>query len=215
MIVNLFPLPIFPAKLECCVCTTRKYMVSIYFINYNSRISFCAAVWTNVSPINRKIHRVRLRIRFEAKKYRGRGGNTCSDIGRNTVWKELQVILQISREWEMAWCFSEMRLAVHLHVCLFNLLQFIGLWFFFFFLHSFNLYWIFQKGTVKSKEMFTFGLGLCQKVGQYLELRLLSPTLLMIFESPNNISIQFCAGSSSTHVILGLGASVCVFLYVA
>ena len=133
MIVNLFPLPIFPAKLECCVCTTRKYMVSIYFINYNSRISFCAAVWTNVSPINRKIHRVRLRIRFEAKKYRGRGGNTCSDIGRNTVWKELQVILQISREWEMAWCFSEMRLAVHLHVCLFNLLQFIGLWFFFFF----------------------------------------------------------------------------------
>ena len=85
MIVNLFPLPIFPAKLECCVFTTQKYMVSIYFINYNSRINFCAAVWTNVSPVNRKIHRVRPHIRFEAKKYRGGGGNTCSDISRNTV----------------------------------------------------------------------------------------------------------------------------------
>ena len=26
-----------------------------------------------------------------------------------TLWKELQVILQISREWEMDWWFSKMR----------------------------------------------------------------------------------------------------------
>lgn len=183
MIVNLFPLPIFPAKLECCVFTTQKYMVSTYFINCNSHINFCAAVWTNVSPINKKIHRVRPHIRFEAKKYTERGGNMCSDITRNTVWKEMQVILQISRKWEMAWCFSKMRLAGHLRVYFFNLQQFIGLWFFLIFFHSFNLYWIFQKGTEKTKGKLTFSLGLYQKVGHYLELRLLRPTLLMIFES--------------------------------
>ena len=66
---------------------------------------------------------------------------------------------------------------------------------------------------MKTKEKLTFGLGLCQKVGQYLELRLLRPMLLMRFESPNDIPVPFCARSSSTHVILGVGASICVFLY--
>ena len=66
---------------------------------------------------------------------------------------------------------------------------------------------------MKTKEKLTFGLGLCQKVGQYLELRLLRPTLLMRVESPNNIPVPFCARSSSARVILGVGASICAFFY--
>lgn len=104
---------------------TRFLFISFTVILVLTFVLLCESV---VSISKKELEGLRplhvLEPKKKKKKNSERGGNWCAlQLGhqqKNRV-KELLVILQMLRKWEMAWCFSKMRPADHLHIYLFNL----------------------------------------------------------------------------------------------